>query len=218
MKYSALASLAVLMALAACSPSSDTQNKGELHVVTEEEPDKALSCTWPVNATTPAALLRGNAEFKAKDMTIPGPEGMAIKAVVLYPDDPEKRIEVVYWDAAMEHVSSVRLGREATLAGPEGVRLGNGITDVEAANGSGFDLSGFGWDYGGYVTDWRGGKLAALDGGCVLSVRFTDAEGTAPPGVSGDGVSVQSEGIRSWNPKVSEISVGWPLPAGVTPQ
>ncbi len=125
--------------------------------------------------------------------------------------------EVVYWDAAMEHVSTVRPGSKATVAGPEGIRLGNTVTDVEAANGTGFDLSGFGWDYGGYVRDWRGGKLAAA-GDCVLGVRFTDAQGEAPAGMSGDGVTVKSEGIRSWNPQVSEISVGWPLPAGVTPQ
>lgn len=218
MKYLALTALLSAAALSACSPSTDTQGEDRLHVLTEEEPEKALSCTWPVSGNTPAALLRGNADFKARDMTIPGPEGTEFTAVVLYPDTPEKRIEVIYWDAAMEHVSTVRMGAEARLAGPEGIRLGNTVTDVEAANGAGFDLTGFGWDYGGYVQDWRGGKLAALEGGCVMSVRFMEVEGETPPGVSGDGVTVKSEGIRSWNPQVSEISVGWPLPAGVTPQ
>ena len=52
-----------------------------------------------------------------------------------------------------------------------GYSFGDGIEAVEKANGGPFAVSGFEWDYGGFVTDWKGGKLKEA-GGCATTVRF----------------------------------------------
>jgi hypothetical protein len=44
------------------------------------------------------------------------------------------------------------------------VSLGTSLRDLERTNGRPFVLTGFGWDYGGGVVDWRGGALAGLLG------------------------------------------------------
>jgi hypothetical protein len=47
------------------------------------------------------------------------------------------------------------------------------INEVETLNTKPFMLSGFDWDYGGMVTDWQGGAMARLPGGCQMSLIFT---------------------------------------------
>ena len=85
---------------------------------------------------------------------------------------------------------------------------------MAALNGKPFTLSGFEWDYGGFVSDWQGGALATAAGGCRIGVRF------APPGnlpealsrkVSGDmQLSSSSADVRAAKPVVTELSIMWP--------
>jgi hypothetical protein len=49
----------------------------------------------------------------------------------------------------------------------EGITLGTTLEELERLNGRPFTLAGFGWDYAGAVTDWRGGRLATPLGCCV---------------------------------------------------
>jgi hypothetical protein len=44
----------------------------------------------------------------------------------------------------------------------EGITFGTTLKTIERLNGGAFDLAGFGWDYGGTVLDWKGGRLAPL--------------------------------------------------------
>jgi hypothetical protein len=71
------------------------------------------------------------------------------------------------------------------------------LWDVEKVNGRPFTFTGLGWDYGGEVTDWRGGALeqtkAMLGGniapGCNLAVTLgsaPDAPQKAVDAVSGE--------------------------------
>lgn len=41
----------------------------------------------------------------------------------------------------------------------KGVQLGTTSDELEKLNGKVFNFSGFGWDYGGSITNWNGGKL-----------------------------------------------------------
>ncbi|MTB50857.1 hypothetical protein [Lewinella sp. W8] len=40
-----------------------------------------------------------------------------------------------------------------------GIRIGTTLAELNELNGNPFELMGFDWDYGGVVTDWRGGNL-----------------------------------------------------------
>jgi hypothetical protein len=94
---------------------------------------------------------------------LPGAEGEEYEAWVLYPQDPERQA-VASLDEAGEHPVAIVVENDATDATSawvraDGVRLGLSSTELETLNGGPFAFYGFGWDYGGTISDWRGGKL-----------------------------------------------------------
>jgi len=180
-----------------------------------------LDCATPIAPDATLATLKAKYGADLKLGDIPGAEGQTTKGAILFSGAPLRTLQVTFWDKAMAHLSSVGPADGATAwKAPGGIHLGSTLAEVEAANGRSFGIGGFGWDYGGYVLDFKGG---ALDhpGGCNLSIRFDagNNDKPMPDGISGDGVTVTSDDprVRSWGPVVSEISVGWPLPPGVTP-
>ena len=50
----------------------------------------------------------------------------------------------------------------------DGIRIGTRLSDLELMNGRTFTISGFGYNYGGNVISWDGGKLTRLDCGAKL--------------------------------------------------
>jgi hypothetical protein len=51
-----------------------------------------------------------------------------------------------------------------------GIRPGTSIAELNRINGRSFDFFGFGWDYGGFITqNWSDGALSAMRG---LSLRL----------------------------------------------
>lgn len=149
--------------------------------------------------------------------TISGPEGSEAHGVILYGNDPARRVEITFWDEDMTKVSDVSLGAGATAwTGPSGLHLGSPLADVETANGKPFTLFGFGWDYGGFVNDLKGGQLAHLPGGCSLSVRLETPEGASvPDSLSGEKpLSSDDAAVRALGTKVARLSIGWAPPPG----
>ena len=175
-----------------------------------------FDCAGPVTPHTSAAALLGQYGKDARRETLRGPDGQMSHAVVLYPDDPSRRLEIVYWDAAQTAVERVTAGARAVAwRGPLGLHAGSPLLEVIAANGHNFGISGFDWDYSGYVTNGWGGKLSTLDGGCAVQVRFGLA-GKAPRAIQGDlDLNSTLPAVRAADPHVVELSIGWPLPAGV---
>lgn len=145
--------------------------------------------------------------------TVDGAEGESSSVTVIHAKDPARRIEVSWSDARRARLSGVEV-REGSAWRIAGVGMGMSVADVEAANGRPFELSGFYWDYGGFATDWKGGALASLPGGCTLTVRFGPPEGlpdsvTEP--VSGERtLSSHSPAVRAAKPVVQVLSFGYP--------
>ena len=50
----------------------------------------------------------------------------------------------------------------------QGISLGTSLQELERLNGRPFVLAGFGWDYAGVVTDWKGGVLDSTLAGVKL--------------------------------------------------
>jgi len=183
-----------------------------------QSPGPVLSCAGPLAAdATHATVL---AAFGAKNVVwreVDGAEGEKIGATVLFPDDPKRRIELIWADEEKRAgLSSARPGRDNRAAAPNGVRPGMTVVEVETLNGRPFRLSGFGWDYGGAVTDWKGGALAKpAPGGCVVSVRFglPEAADAVAARVAGDREFASNDAkIRAAKPFVESIALGWPQP------
>lgn len=209
--YAVICALGVV-ALSACSQAPEASTGGETGAANR------IDCLNPVTLDDTYASLAVAYGKNARLGMIPGPEGTESRGLILYPDLPERTLHVSFWDAALRHVSQVAPAADASAwTGPGGIRAGATLDDVEKVNGRPFTISGFGWDYGGYVTDFKGGRLDKLTGGCVLSLRF---DGDAlPDGVSGDGVMVDSNDPRLKDARVvvSDMSFGWRLSPGVTP-
>ncbi len=141
-----------------------------------------------------------------------------VKGVILYPDDPSRRLEVAFWDDAQTAVAHVTAGAKAVAwTGPLGLHPGATLEETKAANGHNFGFSGFGWVYGGYVNDSWGGRLGKLDGGCAVQVRFAVRDGARiPDELKGEqALDTTMPEVKAADPRIDRLSIGWPLPAGV---
>ena len=170
----------------------------------------------PASAAESAARTGTPAKVFGRENVIPetiaGPEGAQMNVTAIYPNDPARRIEVVFRnEEERTDLSAVMVSApESRWTGPGGVKIGYGIEAVEAANGAPFDVMGFQWDYGGFVADWKGGKLAEAKG-CAPTVRLTPGADSLPAEIVGDGVEPASDlpAMRAAQPKVSVFGISW---------
>ncbi|GLH75834.1 hypothetical protein SSBR45G_07420 [Bradyrhizobium sp. SSBR45G] len=172
-----------------------------------------ISCTSPVAATDSAKSLRQRYGDDAVLQDLPGVEGETYKGLVLFPRAMDRRIEVGFVEDKTATVSGLTLRDTAKTSrwSVAGVTIGASLAAVQKANGKPFVVSGFGWDYGGFVTDFKNGALGRmLPGGCSLTVRF-GRDGNVPKALSGDGVKVASDNasLLKFAPVVTEISVNF---------
>jgi len=172
-----------------------------------------LGCGAPfTREATPATLAAVFGRANVIPETIAGPEGTQMNVTAIYPNDPARRIEVVFrneeerTDLSAVMVSSA----ESQWTGPGGVKIGDSVEVVEAANGAPFAVMGFQWDYGGFVADWKGGKLGEANG-CAPTVRLSPGADSLPAEIVGDGVQPASNlpAMRAAQPRVSVFGISW---------
>jgi hypothetical protein len=221
--------LAVALALAACSKAPEVDGAS---AVAESKTDVtaagvtpaaapaaatprnlALNCAAPFTPDATAATLA--AAFGKENVipeTIDGPEGEKLNVTAIYPSDPAKRIEVYFKDeeARTGLVWATVKNGKSVWSGPGGVKIGDGIEAVEAANGGVFQISGFDWDYGGYVNDWKGGKLKETVSGCHTVLRFKRAADNRDMSIIGEGGRASDlPALRAAKPTVDEFGIRW---------
>jgi len=173
----------------------------------------SLDCGTLVAKGESGASLRKRYGRDAKVEDLPGAEGETSPGIVLYPGDPTRRVVVRFADEPdpkkLSRAATVEIAdTERSLWRIAGLTVGSGLAEVTKANGGPFMISGFEWDYGGFVTDWRSGALAAArPGGCSIVVRFSPGP-NSPAGLSGDKKIPSSNAalVRS-RPKVTAISL-----------
>lgn len=159
-----------------------------------------LTCGTPIAVDATEDSLKK--QFGAENVVyedLGGPEGMELLGTRLFKKDPTKTLEIIWRDEkARAGVASItveqQFGDDGEKTAPsewvsaEGIKVGMSIADVEKINGKPFKISGFGWDYGGNVIDWNGGKLekaAAKD--CQITMTFGDTAENTPETVLGEG-------------------------------
>ncbi|NVO17268.1 MAG: hypothetical protein HXX10_24850, partial [Rhodoplanes sp.] len=157
------------------------------------------------------------AAFNSKNITfteVDGPEGSKLNASVLFPDDPKRRLEVLWQnEAARSDTSLIVITGQSTWTGPKGLKLGLGLAALEKLNGKPFKLSGFDQADGGAVMDWQGGALASVPGGCNVGVRLAadpKAADAAKAQAAGKELVSTDAGIKGVKPTVVEILFGYP--------
>jgi len=142
--------------------------------------------SWPLHAQAPrwvvapagehavvepdTTLDEITARFGAADVkpgTIELGEGETAEGTIVFANDPARRLEII-WRAPGRCASQVRVTAEnesvttGQWAVAPGIRLGTTLREVERLNGLPFTLTGFAYDYGGTIVDWRGGRLKDL--------------------------------------------------------
>jgi hypothetical protein len=136
-----------------------------------------------------------------------------IMATVLFPKDPKRRLEV-WWqnEAARSGLHLIVINGQSTWTAPKGLRLGLGLAAIEKLNGKPFKLQGFDKD-GGNSTDWQGGALAALPGGCKVGIKL--APNPKAPQAVRDEVNTTAEftstdaSMKAATPTITEIIIGY---------
>lgn len=219
--------VAVLLCVSACKPAAPEPAAPAPTAAARAAPAAAptpsaqpqeLTCDYPVKAGDTAATVLARFGKDAKRATLPGPEGSEFKGVVLWDKDPARRIElIVNEDSKNERITGVTVREPGSKWVLAGLKLGSPLADVVSANGGDFLFYGFEWDYGGYVTDLRGGKLDRKEFGCGVNLRLTyEPDGTDQEDT--EGVIGDTE-VRSSHPKlvglkvmVDELGLNWRQP------
>jgi hypothetical protein len=155
--------------------------------------------------------------FNSKNVTftdVEAADGTKVPASILFPNDPKRRLEV--WWSDRTHRSNIHLiviGGQSTWTAPGGLRLGQTLEQVEKINHKPFKLKGFDKDRIATVSDWDGGELATLAGGCTSGLNLR-----ANPKASAEAIgaltaekeySSSDPAIRATKPTITEILIGY---------
>lgn len=125
---------------------------------------------------------------------------------VLFPAEPLRRVEV-YLDDAGAHPATLIVRDHSSWVRADGLRIGLDLRALETLNGRPFAFSGFDWDYGGYVSDWKGGRLAHA-GHFAGPVRLCPPDGTPESYPAGDRDFMSDlPAVRAAPPTVCELGV-----------
>ena len=170
MRHSGLACAVFVIALeqVSCaprekSPVSDRQADTERSVATARPTDTLFLDSGSITEQSDEAALRqifGDANVQQDRVQIG--EGETLPGTVLFPDDSTRQLMVLWSDTVARRLPSrlILRGDSSKWSLRPGITLGTTLERLEQLNGRSFTLAGFGWDYSGVVTDWRGGSLA----------------------------------------------------------
>jgi len=129
-------------------------------------------------ASTLASLQQQFGAANVHEQAIPGAEGEESPGAIVYPDNPARRLAIVWGEGeSVGHPEFVEICYRQEYRGPcewktaQGIALGTSLMQLERLNGHLFPLAGFGWHGSGVVFSWDGGRLEKLrSGGVGLSL------------------------------------------------
>jgi hypothetical protein len=139
-------------------------------------------------------------------------EGKKLMATVLFPKDPKRRLEV-WWDNETSRSGTylIVINGQSTWTAPKGLKLGLQVAQLERLNGKPFKLKGFGSGSEASVSDWQGGALESIAGGCKVGVSMrADAKASADAVErAGSELASTDAAVKAIKPAVAEIIVGY---------
>jgi hypothetical protein len=144
---------------------------------------------------------------------VEGPENSKLMASVLFPRDPQRRLELLWNnDASRSGTQVIVINGKSNWSAPRGVKLGTQLAAVEKLNGKPFKLTAFGAD-GSNAADWQEGALLSIQGGCKIGMRFV-ADPRAPQEAHGRLAGTKEllssdANVRALRPMVAEILIGY---------
>jgi hypothetical protein len=144
---------------------------------------------------------------------VDGPEGSKLQASIVFPNEPKRRLEVLWQDEeARANTALIVIGGQSQWTAPKGLRLGLTLAALEKINGKPFKLSGFDQADGAAVLDWQGGALDSLPGGCKVGIKLAPAAKTpadALAAAAGKELASNDAAVRATRPTIREIILGY---------
>ncbi|MCE7868961.1 hypothetical protein DYH09_01150 [bacterium CPR1] len=171
----------------------------------------------PITATTSRSdLERMFGKENLRDEKVYLVEGQTAPGTLVYPKDPKKRLAVVWNDPGKTKIEFVKLtGSVSEWRSVDGITLGTRLSKLEQINGKPITFLGFGWDYGGNVTNWNEGALDKKPYGLALRLSAETARRDKLSTQEGDAItgdqSVQSDhpAARKLDPWVDQMVVSF---------
>jgi hypothetical protein len=178
------------------------------------EPSRAIACSGIF--AKDSSHLKLATMYKPQNVVfteVDGPDGTKLMASVLFPKEPKRRLEVLWQnEAARMGTALIVINGQSTWTAPKGLKLGLQVAAIEKLNNKPFKLRGFDKD-GSSVTDWQGGALEQLPGGCKVGIRLMPDAKTPPEArseASGSKEFVSSDAkVRAIRATIAEIILGY---------
>ncbi len=177
------------------------------------QPARAISCSGAF--AKDSSHLKLATVYKSENVVfteVDASEGKKLMASVLFPKDPKRRLEV-WWENEASRTGTylIVINGQSTWSAPKGLKLGLQLAALERLNGKPFKLSGFGKGSEGTVSDWQGGALESIAGGCKLGVSLRADPKASPDAVEQAGAELASTdaAIKAIKPAVAEIIIGY---------
>jgi hypothetical protein len=155
--------------------------------------------------------------FQSRNVTftqVDASSGAKVTASVLFAKDPTRRLEV-WWSrpASRSDIHLIVINGRSDWTAPGELRLGLSLADVEKLNGKPFKLSGFDKSNVATLSNWNGGALAKLPGGCKIGMSLRAGPTAAPVAISAAPADREftstDSAVRAVNPTISEILVAY---------
>ena len=108
-------------------------------------PANVVACAGPFAKDT--THLKLAVKYDSRNITfgqVDGPEGAKIPASILFPNDPKRRLEVLWInEASRSEPGVIAINGKSQWTAPKGIKLGLPLAALEKANGKPFKISGF---------------------------------------------------------------------------
>lgn len=137
---------------------------------------------------------------------LPAGEGTTVPGYVLFPGDSDELFIELGDDKqpARARFSDPRSGWHDAATG---LTIGTTLAELHEMNGRPFTFTGFGWDYGGTVSNWNGGHLENLLVRLTYAPERLPAAGL-PEALLGDvPIASDADHIKGMGLRVREITV-----------
>jgi hypothetical protein len=175
---------------------------------------KAVACSGPFSKDSSNLRLAMTFDSRNIAFTEEDVGGSKVGASIIYPKDPKRRLEI-WWanEANRSGTYLILINGQSTWMAPGGMKLGLTLAELEKLNHKPFKVKGFDKDKNATISDWDGGALATLPGGCKSGLSLQPDPKASPEAVSALSAdkefSSDDPAMREVKPKVSEILIGY---------